>query len=437
LVFAPLGAGASRLGQSIPPANAPRHPDPVEARYYDHPGAALQPSLFHPTPVPGPRVYGGFSLDLIDAAGGWVSSAPELAVTFSSIHGVPDPLLPPNVAALLSDRAPYDHASPLWYGLGVNVLETPSGVLWSHAGRVDGTASWWVRLPDNTNLVFLANSAPADLKTAEFVADMEQTLLLGLLEVTAWPTADLTAQYLPRGPRLRQDPIRNLADGEADIAPGTLVRISGTGLGPLLRLPFDPSSGAASAELGGVSVSIGGKPAPLLSVSALAIEAIVPYGLPGNGSVPIVVRTPGQASEPVLALVRETAPAIFRRSALTDAAAALNGDGTQNGPGNPATPGTPISLFLTGAGATMPGLSDGAIADQPGYAPLAELRVFVDGQPLPVLYAGAAPGLLHGVTQVNLLLPASIAPNQGSCQLVVEAAGKRSLPARVFVGLQP
>lgn len=439
LVFAPFGAGAAHIGQSVPAAGDenPAAGMEEEARYYDHPKATLGLSIFHADPVPAPRVYGGFSLDLIDAAGGWVSSAPELAKVFSSLLGDRDPLLAPPVARLLASQAPGETGKPGWYGLGVNVVETPFGEIWGHAGRLEGSVAWWVRLPDNTNLVFLANSAPALARTDEFLADLEQSLLTGLLEVVEWPEEDLWVEYLPQGPRLSGDAVRNLADRSAAIAPGALVRIAGSGLGPVRRLAFDGSRPSAPNELGGVSVTIGGRPAPLLSVGSLSIEAIVPQGLPVNASVPITVRAGGQESPPQLTLLRETAPALFRSNGSQDAAAVLNSDGSKNTPANPAAPGSVISLFLTGAGATMPALEDGAIATAPGGTPLAELRVLVEDMPAAVLYAGAAPGLVQGVTQVNALLPGAGTAADGMWKVEVEVGGRRSAPAFLFVGAKP
>jgi len=93
-------------------------------------------------------------------------------------------------------------------------------------------------------------------------------------------------------------------------------------------------------------------------------------------------------------------------------ASALNQDGTVNSVSNPAAAGTVVSLF--GTGAQWPSeLQDGAAAA--GAMPLdQESNKFemVDGPgtPLTILYAGAAPGLIDGVFQINVLLPVNVNP---------------------------
>lgn len=87
-------------------------------------------------------------------------------------------------------------------------------------------------------------------------------------------------------------------------------------------------------------------------------------------------------------------------------AAALNEDGTVNSPRNPAKAGSRVALFGTGGGATIPPSVAGEVT------PL-EIRVLenvqtvtiADGPPLTVEFAGAAPGLVAGVTQINVKLP--------------------------------
>ena len=84
-----------------------------------------------------------------------------------------------------------------------------------------------------------------------------------------------------------------------------------------------------------------------------------------------------------------------------------------NSAANPAQPGSIVSLF--GTGATWPsGLLDGALA--PGAAPLSQetndlQMVDQSGIPASILYAGAAPGLIDGVFQLNVQLPSGEGPN--------------------------
>jgi uncharacterized protein (TIGR03437 family) len=68
-------------------------------------------------------------------------------------------------------------------------------------------------------------------------------------------------------------------------------------------------------------------------------------------------------------------------------AAALNQDGSLNSPSHPARPGSVVSVWGTGAGINQP------------------VRVLVGGLFAEVFFAGQAPGLAQGVTQVNFRLP--------------------------------
>ncbi len=92
-------------------------------------------------------------------------------------------------------------------------------------------------------------------------------------------------------------------------------------------------------------------------------------------------------------------------------AAALNQDGTVNSAGNPAAMGSIVTIY--GTGAVWPfGMADGGIPSA-ASAVMQELNGFqvVDlpaGIPQEVLYAGAAPGVIDGVFQVNVAVPAGV-----------------------------
>ncbi len=78
-----------------------------------------------------------------------------------------------------------------------------------------------------------------------------------------------------------------------------------------------------------------------------------------------------------------------------------------NSASNAAAAGSIVSLFGTGV-AWPPGLEDAAVA--PAATSLDEatnkLQMFDDyGTPLAIFYAGAAPGLIDGVFQMNVQLP--------------------------------
>lgn len=159
----------------------------------------------------------------------------------------------------------------------------------------------------------------------------------------------------------------------------------------------------------GLQVLIDGTPAPVLFAGPNQINVQAPFELAQSYGVPQVAVT-WPSGDVSLPLPRAQSIGFFTADGFH--ASALNQDGTVNSPSNPAAAGTVVSLF--GTGAQWPsGLQDGAAAA--GAMPLdQESNKFemVDGPgtPLTILYEGAAPGLIDGVFQINVLLPANVNP---------------------------
>jgi uncharacterized protein (TIGR03437 family) len=93
-------------------------------------------------------------------------------------------------------------------------------------------------------------------------------------------------------------------------------------------------------------------------------------------------------------------------------AAALNQDGTLNSAANPATVGSIVSIFTTGLGPIAPAQADGSLVGIPLPANVLQPTVQAITPPIPplgatvinleVTFAGPAPFLVAGVTQINL-----------------------------------
>jgi uncharacterized protein (TIGR03437 family) len=186
------------------------------------------------------------------------------------------------------------------------------------------------------------------------------------------------------------------------IAPFELISIYGLKLGPTtpISATFN-SNGFLPTTLAGVQVTINGSPAPLLYVSSTQINAVVPgevaAGQPGYLSV-----TSDQTSlPPFRVLVDSGEPAVFLRP---DGTAALNQDGTFNTLANPAPPGSIVSIWATGAGG-IPGLADGQMATAAQNTYCCVIQLLSSTQEIPVAYAGAAPGMVNGIIQVNFQIP--------------------------------
>jgi uncharacterized protein (TIGR03437 family) len=192
--------------------------------------------------------------------------------------------------------------------------------------------------------------------------------------------------------------------------PGEIISVFGRGLGPLdsTLLHMTPS-GKVDNALSGTRVIIDGTPAPLLYTQAGQVNAVVPYSIAGKSTVQVQVEYQGVLSDLASFTVAEAAPAIFTidgsghgQGAILDQDTSLNSDL------NPADRGSIAVLYASGAGQMLPASEDGAITGTVLAQPVAPVSVLVDGQDTQVIYAGAAPGLVAGLIQVNFRLPPQV-----------------------------
>ena len=102
----------------------------------------------------------------------------------------------------------------------------------------------------------------------------------------------------------------------------------------------------------------------------------------------------------------------------------MNQDGTINSPSNPAKLGSVVSIWTTGIGAVYQPPPDGQIAT--GVQDYNCCNVYVFDKPTEVLYAGAAPGMVAGVVQVNFRVPADLSPYSIAAQVSVVPFGSAS-----------
>jgi virginiamycin B lyase len=207
--------------------------------------------------------------------------------------------------------------------------------------------------------------------------------------------------------------------GDLTIAPGEIVSIFGTGLGPIspLGLALD-SSGKVATSIGGVTVSFNGHPAPLTYVSASQINCVVPYEVDGvSDVVPVEVQYSGRSGRYGMR-VKPTMLGIFtvQNGSGTPTVAAINSTGGYNGPDNPALAGSTITFYLTGEGQTNPRGITGKVTtvDTTSGGPLTPQSlagaptVTIGGERAAVLFYGAAPGMVAGVMQLNVRIPVGL-----------------------------
>ena len=226
--------------------------------------------------------------------------------------------------------------------------------------------------------------------------------------------------------------IANAASIQAGpISPGEIVSIFGSGVGPAAPaggISFSlTASGMVPTSLGGVTVTFNGVAAPLLFVSALQVNAIVPYEIAGQPLANVVVQFGGSTSAALQTSVVDTRPAIFSLSqGGSGQGAILNQDYSVNGANQPAPKLSVIQIFATGEGQLVPAVLTGSVtpAVPPFPKPVAmPVTVTIGGQPATIQYAGEAPTLVSGVIQVNAVVPDSIASGN---QTVVLTIGSNS-----------
>jgi uncharacterized protein (TIGR03437 family) len=193
------------------------------------------------------------------------------------------------------------------------------------------------------------------------------------------------------------------------IAPGEIVVIYGTGMGPkeLVTAQLTPDGTALTTELADTKIYFDGLAAPMVYTSEGQVSAIVPYGTAGRSSVVAVIEYNGQRSGPVNLPVTHVTPGIFTADKSgTGQGAILNQDNSYNSE-IPAARGSIIQIFGTGEGSTTPLPFDGQVILRPPYPePRLPVTVFIDGVQAEVTYQGAAPSLVAGVLQVNARIPA-------------------------------
>ena len=218
----------------------------------------------------------------------------------------------------------------------------------------------------------------------------------------------------------------NASNQPGAVAPGELIVIKGNNLGPTTPASFSLNAqGGVDPKLAGVrvlfssgSMTYQGTP---IYVSATQINATVPWEIAGQSSTNVVVEYNSIQSTPITLQVADVSPAIYTLdSSGSGQAVALNQSGSINGvPGSPGVcavttcapdgKGQVLILYATGGGVTNPAGTTGSVSSLTTLMPLnAKSSVTVGGQAAPVLFAGAAPGLVTGVIQLNVQLPAGV-----------------------------
>src|SRR6185312_2459247 len=103
--------------------------------------------------------------------------------------------------------------------------------------------------------------------------------------------------------------------------------------------------------------------------------------------------------------------------------AILNADYTVADVNHSAASGSIVQVYMTGEGVTSPPSITGQQAVSLNQ-PLLGVTATVNGVDAPVKYAGSAPGLIYGVMQVNVQIPANTP--SGANQIVITVGSAKS-----------
>jgi uncharacterized protein (TIGR03437 family) len=202
-------------------------------------------------------------------------------------------------------------------------------------------------------------------------------------------------------------------------APGAALSIFGSELSPVTH---SASSVPLPLSTSGVAVLVNGIAAPLYYVSPNQLNVQIPYETTANSSAVVSVNNNGHVTTQSFQ-VAAAAPGIFTSSngALVPTASAAIGQ--------------EIAFYVTGVGAVLPAISDGAapaastaLADLP--RPVQPTTVTIGSAQAIIDFIGIPAGLV-GVTQINVQVPNGI--SAGVQAVVVTVGGVASAPATVTV----
>ena len=185
--------------------------------------------------------------------------------------------------------------------------------------------------------------------------------------------------------------VRNAASFEAVVAPGMIASLFGDNLSFGLQAAV---AGPLPERLNGVTVQVGGLPAPLFFVSPQQVNFLIPAGA-AIGQSRVQLTNAGVLAGPYPLQIAAAAPGIFAfgqrgdgQGAILVAGTGLLARVTRDAFSRAPTPGEAVEIYGTGYGA-------GA-------------TVTIGGIEAQVLFSGPAPGF-PGLAQLNAVVPRDVA----------------------------
>ena len=196
----------------------------------------------------------------------------------------------------------------------------------------------------------------------------------------------------------------------AALAPGTIVQVYGTGLGPP---PPGVSPGVLplTTNFDNTYVLIGPYQAPLFYLSSNQMDILVPTELVATQQYPIIVSVNNQLTLPDLINIVPAAPGV---ASASGAMIAQHQDFSLVTSANPAKPGEYLIMYLAGLGPTNPSVASGTPSpSNPPATVTLPVTVTVNSENSTVAFAGLTPGAV-GLYQINFQVPKDAASGNAS-----------------------
>jgi len=196
-VLRPIGITRMKIGASLEGKQAEG-----EVRYY-MPDATSAAPVFPDVAGPVPWPYGAFHLEAMDAHGGWIGSAIDLARFVTALDDFKQsPLLKEESLRLMiappeppASRKPDGSLNDAFYGCGwmIRPVGKEGAVNFWHTGSLPGTYSLLVRRSDGVSFAALFNQRSKGGNKADAVID--PALNRAVNATTAWPAPDLFRRW--------------------------------------------------------------------------------------------------------------------------------------------------------------------------------------------------------------------------------------------------
>jgi uncharacterized protein (TIGR03437 family) len=272
---------------------------------------------------------------------------------------------------------------------------------WTSSGFVSEISA------DGTTLLFSSNADP----TGSLALDASgNAFLTGVTAGAGYPYQSISPAELLRidaavpGAVTVEAPqevtVASVSYSNQGVAPGEIVALTGTGLGPAQAVNPQVTAGKVATSLAGTTVTFDGIPAPLLSVAAGQILCVVPFAVGSANAVTNMQVSSGSALSNAIRLPVN--------STMVEVLAVVNQDGALNSAGHPAPAGSVVTIYAAGFGQTVPPGVDGQINGTGALQPVEGgilVQVVQTNEYAEVLYGGMAPGQVAGIVQINFRVP--------------------------------